>query len=250
MHQKYYLAFDLETAGVNYSGLDEAQQEYLVRGATSEAEKNKKIDEMGLSPITARIVTIGLQLYEEVKTEDKLEYVLVKNAALAYNPEFDGTEKTEKEVIDGITYYYASEKGIVETFWKTLEIYKYCTLISFNGRNFDAPFLMLRSALLQVHPTRNLMDGTKFNYGQHIDLIDELTFYTQSFYGATRKFNFDYYSRAFGLESPKSQGVDGSKVKTLFEQGEYLTIAQYCMRDVKATFDLFLRIKDYLYIKI
>lgn len=249
MHHKYYLAFDLETAGVNYSELDEAQQEYLVRGATTEAEKNKKIDEMGLSPITARIVTIGLQLYEEVKTEDKTEYVIVKNAALAYNPAFDGTENNEKEVVDGITYYYASEKGIIETFWKTIDKYKNCTLISFNGRNFDAPFLMLRSAILQVQPTRNLMEGTKFNYGQHIDLLDELTFFTQAFYGATRRFNFDYYARVFGLESPKSQGVDGSKVKTLFEQGEYLTIAQYCMRDVRATFELFFRIKDYLFIK-
>jgi hypothetical protein len=90
------------------------------------------------------------------------------------------------------------------------------------------------------------MSGTKFNYGYHTDLIDELTFYTPSSYGATKRFNFDFYTRAFGLVSPKSDGIDGSKVKDYFIEGKKNEIAEYCLRDVVATWELFLIWKERL----
>jgi predicted PolB exonuclease-like 3'-5' exonuclease len=93
------------------------------------------------------------------------------------------------------------------------------------------------------------MDGTKFNYSNHIDLLDELTFYMPQAYGATRRFNFDFYTRAFGLVSPKSEGIDGSLVSVFYNEGDYQKIADYCMRDVDATWKLFLRIKNFLYSK-
>ena len=139
-----------------------------------------------------------------------------------------------------------NEKQLLEKFWSILKKYHNAHLISFNGRNFDAPFIMLRSALLKVRPYRNLMSGTKFNYPQHTDLIDELTFYNPSQYGATRRFNFDFYTRAFGIKSPKSQDIDGSKVSEYFAQGRISEIAEYCLRDVTATWELFLLWKEYL----
>ena len=39
---------------------------------------------------------------------------------------------------------------------------------------FDCPFLMMRSAILGVKPTRNLMPNRY--YMTHIDLLDQLTF--------------------------------------------------------------------------
>ena len=107
--------------------------------------------------------------------------------------------------------------------------------MTFNGRNFDAPFLMLRSAIYKIRPPYNLMAGTKFSYPSHIDLIDELSYYSMSSYGATRRFNFDFYSQSFGITSPKAQGVDGSKVPDFFASGKIEEISDYCMRDVRAT---------------
>ena len=83
------------------------------------------------------------------------------------------------------------------------------------------------------------MSGTKFTYPLHTDLIDELTFYNPGAYGATRRFNFDFYTRAFGIKSPKSEGVDGSKVAEYFKAGRIEEIAEYCLRDVKATWELY-----------
>ncbi|OGU60852.1 MAG: hypothetical protein A2X64_04615 [Ignavibacteria bacterium GWF2_33_9] len=312
MSEKVYLVFDIETAVIPYESFSASQQEYLVRGAVTEEEIERKKAEMGLTPLTAQVATIGMKivpfsqlekeeekLYELLNEEiyavrdSKEEYIdaenyddtnpeknennisktsdslmdysisqdilydknresiesVTKNVALMLNPDLTDDDEPIITIQDDKTFYETSEKRLLETFWKTVDKYKGCVLMSFNGRNFDAPFLMIRSALLKVKPTRNLMEGTKFNYPQHIDLIDELTFYSPSGYGATKRYNFDFYTRAFGLVSPKSEGIDGSLVSVFFREGKYKTIADYCLRDVDATWKLFLRIKNYLTIK-
>ena len=57
--------------------------------------------------------------------------------------------------------------------------------------------------------------------------------------GAARRFNLDFYCKAFGLESPKSHGITGADVNSLLAAGRYRDIAEYCLRDVKATVCLY-----------
>ena len=90
------------------------------------------------------------------------------------------------------------------------------------------------------------MQGTKFNYRMHIDLIDELTFFNPSPYAASKRFNFDFYTRAFGITSPQSAGVDGSMVSQLSEEGKIDVISEYCLRDISATWELYLHWREYL----
>jgi hypothetical protein len=67
-----------------------------------------------------------------------------------------------------------------------------------------------------------------------------LTFYNVSGRdGAARRFNLDFYCKAFGIDSPKGQGVTGTDVGSLMEQGRYRDIAEYCVRDVRATVELY-----------
>jgi hypothetical protein len=67
------------------------------------------------------------------------------------------------------------------------------------------------------------------------------TWRSSSFYnvsgreGAARRFNLDFYCKAFGIESPKSHGVTGSDMNTLMAAGRYREIAEYCLGDVRAT---------------
>jgi DNA polymerase elongation subunit (family B) len=259
MPKEQYLVFDIETASIPIQSFSESQQEYLVRGAKTEEEKQDKIFKMGLSPLTAKVVTIGLLLFERddeevpdlssISDEELLEskgWKLINKAAFVTDESLPDGEMKTTELSDGSACVAMNEKTVIAKFWDAIRKYNNCCLVSFNGRNFDAPFLMMRSALFRVRPSRNLMQGTKFNYRDHIDLIDELTFFSGSFYGATRRYNFDFFARAFGIVSPKAEGVDGSMVTELYENGEIETIAEYCLRDVTATWQLYLLWDRYL----
>ncbi len=239
-----YLVFDIETASLEFELLSHSQQDYLLRGANTDEEKEKKKFEMGLSPMTAQVVCIGLLRVDNYQPDEPES---VSKIAFSLDLSLADGEKVEKELPSGIKCILSNEKTLLNNFWHTISKYSTHNLVSFNGRNFDAPFLMLRSALQEIRPPRNLMSGTKFNYSGHIDLIDELTFYNGSQYGATRRFNFDYYTQAFGLKSPKSEGVDGSMVTDYFREGRILEISEYCIRDINATWELFRKLKKYLY---
>lgn len=240
-----YLVFDIETASLEFETLSDSQQEYLLRGATTDDEIIRKKYEMGLSPFTARIVCIGLMRIDNY-IPDQDDYLITK-IALSTDLNLDDGEKKEIEMNTKDICILTNEKGVLNNFWSIINKYPNHTLVSFNGRNFDAPFIMLRSALNEIRPSKNLMEGTKFNYKGHIDLIDELTYYNPSQLGATRRFNFDYYSQAFGLKSPKSEGVDGSMVTDLFRQGKIIDISEYCVRDISATWELFKKWHKYLH---
>ncbi|MEF3691789.1 MAG: ribonuclease H-like domain-containing protein [Candidatus Moraniibacteriota bacterium] len=127
---------------------------------------------------------------------------------------------------------------MLECFWR--DIKKYKQLVTFNGRTFDAPFLHLRSAILKIKPSRNLVPY-RYDYKIHCDLLEQL-----SYYGASRRFNLDFYTKQFGIRSPKEEGVDGSMVSEMFRQGKCQEIARYCARDIKATAELFRYWEEYL----
>ncbi len=233
------LIFDIETVPLEFHTFDEIQQEYLLRGASSEEEREQRKGYGALNPLTGKVVCIGTLVHETQK-----------GSAL-----FLSTENCE-EVVDheGATIRYKSftdEATLLKHFWNGIDG-KFNAVVSFNGRNFDCPFLMLRSAVLGVRPSVNMMAGTKWEfkvggnsndrYGgvEHIDLQDKLCFnggYDK--FGATRKFNLDFYTKSFGIASPKSAGIAGDKVPSFYAEGRTREIAEYCMRDVKATSQLY-----------
>jgi predicted PolB exonuclease-like 3'-5' exonuclease len=241
---EHYLVFDIETSPLPWESFSESQQEYILRGAATDGEKEKKRAEMALSPLTSQVVCIGLQLIE-ISGQDI--FTKVKRKAIAVDNDIESESRIET-LTTGDECKLESEKDIIADFWEIFDKEKYRNvhLISFNGRNFDAPYLMLRSAMLSIKPSRNLMAGTKFNYPLHTDLLDELTFYSPGAYGATKRFNFDFYTRQFGIKSPKSEGIDGSMVAEYFYGGRILEIAEYCLRDVIATWELFLKWREFL----
>lgn len=230
-----YLAFDIETSAEEFENFSPSQQEFLLRRAETPEEQEQKKAEMALSPLTSRCVCIGMKMIEA----EGDEFTLKDSVAYSLDMSLADGETKEIDLADGNKCYLSNERTLLENFWKIFRKYPDIHLISFNGRGFDAPFLMLRSAKLQVRPARNLMAGTKFNYPLHTDLIDELCFYMPTSYGATRRYNFDFFTQAFGLVSPKAAGVNGSMVTEYFKEGKIAEISEYCLRDVKATWELF-----------
>ena len=110
------------------------------------------------------------------------------------------------------------ESELLTAFWDVAKHYE--TVVTFNGRGFDVPFIYLRSALLNVPISRKDWLGYRFQTDPHCDLAEQLTFYGVSGReGAARRFNLDFYCKAFGIESPKSHGVTGLDVGSLLAAG-------------------------------
>ncbi len=216
------IVFDIETCSYPFESISPSQQEYLLKYAEKETDSSKKqqmteeaIRYTSLYPFTAKCIVIGI-------------YDIEKGKSYVY---YESENKEEWKSEDAKTSYKGlSEKEMLESFWRIAK--KIDQFVTFNGRNFDVPFLMLRSAMLRIKPSINLL-GSRYN-DKHIDLLEQLTFY-----GITRKFNLDFYCQSFGIESPKSKDISGMEVKTLYEAGRIKDIAIYCSKDIYATYQLF-----------
>lgn len=217
------VVFDIETLGFPLESLDEERQAYLMKFAKTDEEKVEAVQKLNLNPFTAQIIAIGM--LNPDSNQGKVFYQAPKQ------------EPTFSE--DGLVEFVPGpEEEMLQEFWKTVN--HYSQFITFNGRTFDCPFLMLRSVLLGIKPTRNLLPY-RYSASEHCDLMEQLTFY-----GSFRKFNLDFYCKGFGIKSPKSEGITGLDLGPLFNEGRFLEIAQYCLGDVKATAELYHRWQDLL----
>lgn len=210
------IIIDIETIGFDFESFDQKAQEYLLKYGETAEEKEEIKKRMALYPLTGEIVTIGM-----LNPETSKGYALFQNNQGA-------AEKFEE---DGIIFESGNEKEILEKFWNFVGNYQQA--ITFNGRGFDMPYLMLRSAVHRIQPSRNFM-GYRFDYKAHCDLLEQLTFY-----GAVRKFNLDFYAKSFGIKSSKEEGVDGSMVGAMYKEGKFKEIARYCVRDLATTKELY-----------
>lgn len=207
---------DIETTGRDFDSFDEISQEYLLKYARTDDEIKAVKEGMGFSPLTGEIIAIGM-----------LNPDTNNGAVYFQSPDI----LQESLIEDGIEFLADTEAGILGRFWEAIRHYD--QVITFNGRGFDAPFLLIRSAIHKIKPTKELMPN-RYKFA-HIDLLDLLTFY-----GAVRrKFSLHMWCKAFGIESPKEEGVSGHEVHGLFKKGQYLTIAKYCVGDLHATKKLF-----------
>jgi hypothetical protein len=225
------LVFDIETSALPLDTFDAVQREYLFREAerlTEEAERIARRAEIqhlfNLWPLTARVVCIAM-----LNADTSRGQVL-----------FPAGEPEQAEEPEGGPIQFIpclDETAMLVAFWDVAKHYD--NVITFNGRGFDVPFIYLRSALLNVPISRKDWLGYRYQCEPHCDLADQLTFYGGSRDGAGRRFNLDFYCKAFGIESPKSQGVTGMDVSRLLGMGCYRQIAAYCVRDVQATLRLY-----------
>jgi hypothetical protein len=225
------LVFDIETSALPPESFDEVQNEYLFRDCErieDLAEREKRRAEiaqmMSLWPLTSRVVCIAM-----LNTDSARGQVL-----------FTAEDFEEDEMAAGPVEFVpcVDESEMLAQFWDVARHYE--NIVTFNGRGFDVPFLYLRSAQLNVPITRKDWLGYRYATEPHCDLAEQFTFYGVSGRdGAARKFNLDFYCKAFGIESPKSHGVTGMDVKRLMAEGRYREIAEYCLRDVAATLKLY-----------
>ena len=217
------LVIDIETVGIPWEEHDPYVREYLIKGQTEDgAEETKRAG--GLSPFRGRIVAIGV-----INIEDGRSCALY---------EVPGQSDVRVEKAGSRTYISGTEKQILEKFWDWFDAD--ARFITFNGRQFDGPFLMLRSAINGVMPRRDLV-GYRYQMHPNCDLREAL-----NFHGTTNsrqsKFNLDLACKAFGVETSKSEEMDGRAVESFYRAGRHREIADYCLEDVRATMELYEKI--------
>jgi DNA polymerase elongation subunit (family B) len=225
------LVFDIETSALPLEGFDEAQQEYLFRElekledeAARATRRAEILRQFNLWPFTAQVVCVAMLNVDSLRgqvlfTAEDFETNAQEGGPVEFVPCMDETE-------------------LLTAFWDVAKHYD--EIVTFNGRGFDVPFLYLRSALLNVLISKKNWLGYRFATEPHCDLAEQFTFYGVSGReGAARRFNLDFYCKAFGIDSPKSHGVTGMDVNALLAEGKYREIAEYCLRDVRATVELY-----------
>lgn len=217
------VVFDIETVGRDFDTLDPGQQEYLLRWAKSDEEREQIKGSLGLYPLYGEVVTIALL---NPDTCQGVTYFQAPEQLL---------EPFEEE---GVRYIPSSEPEMLRGFWGAVARYE--RIVTFNGRSFDCPYLLVRSAVHKIPPSRELIPNRYSD--KHIDLLDRLTF----FGAARRRFSLDAWCHAFGIKSPKEDGISGADVGRYFADGRHEEIARYCVRDVCATAELLQRYERYM----
>lgn len=225
------LVFDIETSALPPESFDSAQLEYLFRDAeklpdeTARALRRAEIQQQfNLWPFTAQVVCLAM-----LNADTGRGQVLFT----ADDYEADGEEAGPVEFVP-----FVDESELLTAFWDVAKHYD--SIVTFNGRGFDVPFIYLRSAALNVPISRKDWLGYRYQTDPHCDLAEQLTFYGVSGReGAARRFNLDFYCKVFGIDSPKAQGITGLDMNDLIAAGRYREIAEYCLRDVQATVDLY-----------
>ncbi len=213
------VVLDIETSGVPFETLDQSRQDYLLKFAYSEEDREEERRKINLYPYTASIVAIGMLNVD----------TLASRVYYTASPD-DETDWTSE---DGRSQFVpCDECRMLECFWKDVDAYE--QIITFNGRMFDAPFLHIRSAMLGVRASRSLMPP-RYHSATHFDLMEQLTFFH-----ATRRFSLDFLCTSFGIDSPKRHGVTGHDINAFVAAGRFREIAEYNERDLRATRELFL----------
>lgn len=218
------IGLDIETVGQDWEALPSRVQSYLCEDKDADEIERVK-DRLALHAATGRIVAIGMW-----------DLGASRGRVCAEAGAAEGAGPGWTSFGEDAQIFRGTEAAMVREFWGVIEL-ESPLVVTFHGRGFDAPYLMLRSAILGIQPTRNLM-GPRYHLGNHCDLSEVLTFWNAS----RMRGNLDFWSCQFGLPSSKD-AMRGGDVAERYRQGRLEEIARYCLDDARVTAQLYDRLR-------
>lgn len=213
------LCFDIETIP-KQTDLNDIEKEEIEKKVTSYLQKNN---------------------LDSSNTE---EYTKAKRLIMATSPYFGeiiciGMYRNKNGLEDSIALI-GKEKEILERFWKNIKSFN-GLFVSFNGLEFDVPFIIKRSMYHKILPTNNhFLDMRRYSKWPHFDVRMVMTDFDKYGYG-----NLKIISNFLGIFNPKDGEVKAENVEEYYKQGKINEIADYCLKDVKATYECYSIIKHY-----
>ncbi|MBZ0151220.1 MAG: ribonuclease H-like domain-containing protein [Planctomycetes bacterium] len=216
------LVFDIETV----PAFDRRELPPTVAEALSDNATRKEMEPaavMGMSPFFGKVVSLAIG-DGDADADGATDEVTV----LAVPPEGFLLESCPPWL------RLMDEADLLRAFWALASRAE--TVVSFNGRGFDIPFLVTRS-LIHGIPARVDLMSQRFALRPHLDLFELVS---QRGRGPSK---LDVVCWALGIESPK-EVMDGSMVAPAYAAGEIVKIAEYNAHDVRATSAVYRKCRD------
>jgi len=242
--QGYTLVYDIEVAGYPWEEVDEITRGYLVAREKDESRRSAVPERTALFPGLGRVVAIGIWIVEEDRGLLLLEGSEPPDDTLESDPpKIDSTSLREHEwaKVPHSKLFRGDERALLTRFWEVVTTpnrsRRLPRLVTYNGRSYDGPTLMIRSAQLDVPARRDLI-GYRYDISEHCDLMDVFDFHGSRW----PSYSLDYWCRRFDVESPKGS-IDGSQVSRAYREGRIEDIGEYCLRDVRATAQLYRKLE-------
>lgn len=127
--------------------------------------------------------------------------------------------------------FTCDEQAILTEFWRMMRGFQPETdrIVGHNIFDFDLKFIYKRSIVHGVRPTV----GLSFARYRSQPIYDTMCEWERWSFGSRIK--LDRLARVLSLQSSKADGVDGSCIFRLFEQGQHRLVRDYCWHDVELT---------------
>lgn len=225
-----FLAFDIETYGA-WQELSPRMQDYLrtrdgYRGLGPD-DPRAAPQTVGLLPGLAQVIAVGLW-----SPEGERVLALDPTRAEPLETQLDGGARLT---------FFAEEAALLRCYWdEVAEAHaRGARLITFRGRGFDVPMLVLRSTVLGVAPRIDL--SVPGSLAPHCDLHEVLGFDQARRPG----FSLDYWCEVYSVSSPKG-ALKGDQVAGAYEAQRYTEIAAYALADARATGEVFAHLQPWV----
>lgn len=136
--------------------------------------------------------------------------------------------------------FIGNEKDILINFWKYISSDRF-RYVSYNGLSFDVPFIAKRSMIYGIRPTdRNFLVTKRYQRWPHFDVLRIVSDWDQ---GSSVK--LELLCESLGIQNPKDGAIVASSVEEAYLSGNIKGIAEYCMKDVRATYEAFKVLRHY-----
>jgi len=115
------------------------------------------------------------------------------------------------------------EFKLIRSFMRFLYGQTFTTLLTFNGKNFDIPFILSRMVEIQNSCPQEYIDLKKYS---HVDIAETTTYHTK----------LHSYAEILGLPSKSGTGLEAIKQ---WKSGDYKGLVDYCEQDVRVTIEVY-----------
>jgi DNA polymerase elongation subunit (family B) len=131
-----------------------------------------------------------------------------------------------------VAWYGSNERELLRQFWSRLGQARPSLFITHNGLGFDLPFIKKRSIIHQVKPSIDI-NLAKFRIEPVYD-----TMAIWSNWDTRCWIKLDVLARALNVETKSGSG---DRVAAMWERGQGLDLARYCLQDTYVTYACYCR---------